>query len=351
VIRGVAAGVNVLNVWMREDGAYFYKVLLTNNPDYVPTGELDQSTCAISTGNAPYPPGMTVCTPPDAPLLANGDFEQNPGYQTAWVVPTWSGSYISAANPHDSNLSLRMTSYQQGIGFYQPYAYQQFTMPDWITNTTTMKLKLWKSVNDWGTPEMTDTVYLVLRTTGTTPTLVSTPTIAARGNEGFNFPDNYGPGQIDLAPIMRATGHDPALYAGQPLQLYFYDNSNSPGCLRFGPGCYWTDFYLDDIELTICTSQPIPPADVTKATLRGRLRVWIGGIPSAKQGVPVWAYRQNGAMLTTYTIQDSSYGLYLLDPGEYVIYAEWWEGPDLYNALTTVTVSAGLEYFKDLDLY
>jgi hypothetical protein len=56
-------------------------------------------------------------------------------------------------------------------------------------------------------------------------------------------------------------------------------------------------------------------------------------------------------MLTTYTIQDSSYGLYLLDPGEYVIYAEWWEGPDLYNALTTVTVSAGLEYFKDLDLY
>jgi len=349
VIRNVAAGTNVINVWMREDGAYFYKILLTTNPNYVPTGEVEQSVCAISVVPAPYPPGMRVCTPPHTPLLTNGDFEQNPGWQTAWILGP--GSNISAYNPHDSNLSLRMTSYQPGIGFRQPYAYQQFTMPDWITTTTTMNLSLWKSINACGTSEITDTLWLVLRAPGSPPTVVSTRTLVARGNEGYNFPDNYNFGQVDLAPTMRVVGYDPALYAGQPLQLYFYDDSNSLSCTSFGPTCFWTDFYLDDIKLEICTSQPVPEPDPTKATIKGSLRVWINGMPAAKQGVRVWAYRQNGPMFTTYTIHDSSYGFYLLDPGQYVIYSEWWEGSDLYNALTTVTVGAGVEYIKNLDLY
>ena len=244
-----------------------------------------------------------------------------------------------------------MTSWQQGSGFKQPYTWQEFTMADWITDTTTINLRLWRSVNQWVTPEVTDTLHMALRTTDMTPTLVSTPTVIARGDDGFSFPDNYTYGEWDLVPAMLAASQIPANYASQPLQLYFYDDSNSPSCPTFGPTCFQTDFYLDDIELEICTSQLIPDPDPTKASIKGDLRVWIGGIPITKQGVRVWAYKQNGAMLTSYSLHDSSYGFYLLDSGEYIIYAEWWEGPDLYNALATIVTGAGVEYIRNLDLY
>ncbi len=351
-INNVEAGTNIINVWMREDGAWFNKILLTTNPDYVPAGDIDQSPCLASAGSEPFPPGMTVCTPPDAPLLTNGDFEDNPGTQTAWQGPLNNvGTNISSANPYEGNLGLRMTSYQPGVGFKQPYAWQQFTMADWITGTTTMKLRLRKSVNDQGTSEITDTLHAVLRTTGITPSVVSTPIVVAHGNQGFGFPDNYMYLETDLIAAMQSAGQNPVNYASQNLQLYFYDTSNSTSCTHFGSDCFWTDFYLDNIELEICTTQPLPDPDPTKATITGDVRVWISGIPTAKQGVRVWAYRQNGAMLTTYTIHDSTYGFYLLDPGEYVLYAEWWEGPDLYNALTTLTVSIGVNYTRNLDLY
>jgi hypothetical protein len=352
VINGVEAGTNVINVWMREDGAYFNKILLSSNPDFVPTGDIDPSPCVSAISQEPYPPGLMVCTPEDSPLLTNGDFEENPGYQTAWVVPTAEGSNISSANPHDSNLSLRMISWQSGGGFKQPYAYQDFTMSDWITDTTTMNLSLWKSINDHGTASVNDALKVELRTTGLTSTLVSTPTIVARGSEGYGFPDNYLQVQWDLAPAMQALGQIPANYAGQDLRLYFYDDSHDPDtCIAFGDSCFWTDFYVDDVVLEICTSQPVPAGDPAKATIQGAIRVWIGGIPTQKQGVRVWAYQQNGAMLTTYSIHDSTYSFHLLDPGEYVIYSEYWEGPDLYNALTTINVSAGVSYTRNLDLY
>jgi hypothetical protein len=213
-------------------------------------------------------------------------------------------------------------------------------MPDWITTTTTMDLSLWKSVLDQGLPEAGDELKVALRTSGMTPTLISTATVIATGDQS----SIYTSGEWDLVPAMQAVGQNPANYVGQTLQLYFYDDSNDPGCTNFGPNCFWTDFYLDDLELEICTIQPIPTPDPTKATIRGSLVVMLGGVPTPKQGVRVWAYRQNGAMQTTYSIHDSSYGFYLLDPGEYVIYAEWWEGPDLYTAFNTVDASAGVEY-------
>ncbi len=341
VIRNVSTGVNTINVWMREDGAWFYKILLTTDPNYTPSGDVAQSPCAVSAGDEPFPPGMQVCTPPDAPLLDNGDVEDNPGFQTAWSF-NGDGTNISSLNPHGGNLSLRMTTWENG--FRSPAIWQEFTMADWITGTTTMKLRLWTSVNDQGSAEYTDTLKVELRTTGITPTVISTPTIVARGDQGNLFPDNYTFGEWDLVPAMQAVGANPINYAGQNLQLYFYDDSNDPNCLDFGPGCYWTDFYLDDLELEICTTQPIPPLDPTKTTIKGALRVMLGGIPTPKQGVRVWAYMQNGPMYTTYSIHDSSYGFYNIEPGEYVIYAEWWEGPDLYTAVNTVTAGAGVEY-------
>jgi hypothetical protein len=348
ILTGVSAGVNLINVYMREDGAWFYKLLLTTDPNFVPTRDMAQSACAVTAPPEPYPPGLMICTPPDKPLLKNGGFEENPGYQTAWVVPNQEGTNISSEGNRSGSLALLMASYRTGSGFKRPWCYQQFTMPDWITSTTTMKLSLWKLVDQMGTPEYTDTLKVALRTTGITPTLVSTPTVVARGNEGST--EHYF-GQWDLAQAMLASGQNPINYASQPLQLYFYDDSNALDCVTFGPECFATRFYLDDVALEVCTSQPRPDPDPSKAIIRGTLRILQYGQRIPKQGVRVWAYRQNGAMLTTYTIHDSTYSFYGLDPGEYVIYSEWWDGADLYNALTTRQVSAGIEYPVNLELY
>jgi hypothetical protein len=346
-LAGVSAGVNVVNVYMREDGASFYKILLSTDANFVPTTDVDQSACSITAPEEPYPPGMMICTSDNAPLLDNGDFEDSPGYQTAWEVPNQYGVNISSENPYEGSLDLRMASYQTGGGFKQPYCYQTFTMPDWITSTTTMDLHLWKSVDQWYTAEVTDTLKVVLRTTGITPTLVSTPTVVARGNESYA----YHEAEWDLAPAMESSGQNPVNYAGQSLQLYLYDDSNALGCASFGPSCFATAFYLDDVELDICTTQPVPALESTTAIIRGNLRIVQNGQSIEKQGVRVWAYQQSGAMLTTYSIHDSTYGFYGLDAGLYVLYAEYWDGADLYNALTTRQVSAGVQYWKDLDLY
>jgi hypothetical protein len=214
-----------------------------------------------------------------------------------------------------------------------------------------MNLSLWKSVDQGGTAEVTDTLKVVLRTDETTPTAVSTYTVIARGDQGAGFPSNYVSGEWDLALAMRTIGQDPANYTGQNLRLYIYDDSSALSCLNFGPTCFDTSFYVDDVALEICTSQPVPAADPAKSSIKGAVRVWINGIPVRKQGVRVWAYRENGAMYTTYSIQDASYGFYLMEPGEYVLYAEWWEGPDLYSAMTSIRVNAGIQYTRDLNLY
>lgn len=348
ILTGVTAGVNLINVFMREDGAWFYKLLLTTDPSFVPTRDMAQSACAVTAPAEPYPPGLMICTPPDKPLLKNGGFEENPGYQTAWVFSHQAGVNVSAYGNRSGSLALLMASYRTGSGFMRPWCYQQFTMPEWITSTTTMKLSLWKLVDLMGTPEFTDTLRVALRTTGMTPTLVSTPTVVARGNEGST--EHYF-GQWDLASAMIASGQNPINYASQPLQLYFYDDSNALDCMTFGPNCFATRFYLDDVALEVCTSQPRPDPDPSKAIIKGSLRILQNGQRIPKQGVRVWAYRQNGAMLTTYSIHDSTYSFYGLDPGEYVIYSEWWDGADLYNALTTRRVSAGIEYTVNLELY
>jgi Flp pilus assembly protein TadG len=345
-IANVTAGVHTINVWMDEDGAWFNQILLTTNANYTPSGDLNQSACDVSNGQDPYPPGLVQCTSDSAPLLQNGGFEDQ--VTPIWTIPNPAGTSISSNNPNTGQQSLYMASYSQsGEGFKWPYAWQQFTMGDWITNTSTLKLKLWKSVDIQGFSEVTDTLKAVLRTAGATPTAVSTPTVIARGDGGAD----YVADEWDLFPAMRALGNNPASFVGQNLQLYFYDDSNSSSCTNWGPNCFWTDFYVDDVSLQLCTSQPIPPSDASKATIKGDVRVWLHGIPVRKQGVRVWAYKQNGAMYTTYSIQDATYGFYLMEPGDYVLYAEWWEGADLYTALTGVRAVAGATASKSLDLY
>jgi hypothetical protein len=144
----------------------------------------------------------------------------------------------------------------------------------------------------------------------------------------------------DLATAIKQAGRNPESYAGDTLQLYFYNTSNS-SCSGnpSDPSCYETNYRLDSVEFEVCTTQPDPPYEQSKVfKVGGPLRVFIGGAPQPKQGVRVWTYKQNGELLTTYSLHDSNYFFYNVEPGEYVIYSEYWDGPNLYSAFTTVTV-------------
>jgi hypothetical protein len=291
-----------------------------------------------------FPPGLMVCS---GNLLQNSGFENS--LLAPWTAPN--GAVNKVPDEYQGVFSALMYTWVPGA-HQQPVLAQPFTMPDWvISSTTTINLSLYQCVRDMAGSgaEPNDHLNAGLRTTGGTPTLVTTPTLVADGNtanSGPCTPGDFGPYSTNLAAAMLAAGNNPESYANQTLRLDLYDTSsnlsvcNGPGG---GPGnaaCYETDYRLDNVELEVCTTQPIPPHQPGQATIGGPLRVFVGGAPQPRPGVRVWTYRQNGELLTTYTLHDSTYHFYNVEPGEYVIYAEHWDGPNLYSAFTTVTVGA-----------
>ncbi|GAB4526497.1 MAG: hypothetical protein Kow0063_00810 [Anaerolineae bacterium] len=337
-----SAGLHTLNVWMREDGFEIYKLLLTNDPNFTPSGNIDQSPCQGTQpgGGEQIPPGLMICT---GDLIQNGGFEET--QLAPWTVPN--GGVNKIPEQYEGVFAAVMHTYN-GAEHLQPALGQTFDMPDWIISTTTsINLSFYQCVRD-GWPgsgaEPNDRLMVGLRSTGVTPTLITTATQVANGNTTVYGPScegDYANYSTDLAAAMTA---NPELYQSQRLELFFYDTSNDLGVCN-GPGggpanasCYETDYFLDEVELEVCTTQPIPPHEPGKATIGGPLRVFLSGAPIPKPGVRVWTYKQNGELLTTYSLHDSNYFFYNIDPGEYVIYSEYWDGPNLYSAFTTVTV-------------
>jgi len=291
-----------------------------------------------------FPPGLTVCT---GNLIQNGGFE---GSQLLpWRAPN--GAVNDDFSPgYEGQEAALMYTYRQQEPHHQPVLAQDFTMPEWvISSTTTINLSLYRCARDYpgSGPEPDDHLNVGLRSTGN---LISDPILVADGgtaNTSTCVPTDYTLFSSDLAEAIKAAGGDTQDYAGQELELYVYDTSSDPSTCRppnglDNPACYETHFYLDNVGLDICTSQPVPDPEPGKAyKVGGPLRVFIGGAPQPKQGVRVWTYQPNGELLTTYSLHDSTYFFYNVDPGEYVIYSEYWDGPNLYSAFTTANVNAG----------
>jgi hypothetical protein len=298
---------------------------------------------------------LAVCT---GNVIQNGGFE---GSQLApWRAPN--GAVNDDFSPgYEGQQAALMYTYRQQEPHHQPVLAQTFTMPDWvISSTTTINLSLYQCARDYpgSGPEPDDHLNVGLRSTGNTPEFISDPILVADGdtaNSSTCLPTDYTLFGSDLAEAVKAAGGNTQDYAGQTLELYVYDTSSDPGTCRppngfNNPACYETHFYLDNVGLDICTSQPVPDPEPDKAyQVGGPLRVFIGGAPQPKQGVRVWTYKQNGDLLTTYSLHDSTYFFYNVDPGEYVIYSEYWDGPNLYSAFTTVRVQAG-QSITDLSL-
>jgi hypothetical protein len=188
-------------------------------------------------------------------------------------------------------------------------------------------------------------LHFYLRTTGgislTVPITVAT---------GQDLPDldpfNYNNTQwshfvTDVAPSVAAAGYNLVNFAAQPLQAYFI----SPN-----PGGNSTEFYLDKIELDVCTTQPLP--DPIDNSLGGKTML----NQSLRPGTNVWAYKMQGGgvaggpVYTTYSIQDGTYHFYNLPAGTYLIYAEYWLGGTRYSGQAVATVPASGTVTRDLVL-
>ncbi len=227
-----------------------------------------------------------------------------------------------------------------------PYLYQDFTMPTWVltptaTGGTSLNLTLHAAVNPEGSPNPDPLFASVQNQTGQTITNYSPITVTTGDLPPYIDPNNPNPDNSEWVQkkLNLADGfNNPAdllNFTGQPLRLYFNaPNPNSTDSTRF---------YVDNIDLQVCTQQPTPASFNTK--IAGDVRVFLNGVPTPKPGVFVWIYAIDGTMAKTYTIQDSTFSFYDLpaSPGgtQYVLYAEYWENNTFYSASTVLILTPG----------
>jgi len=336
-------GQNMLSLWMHKDGFELYQILLTKDENFDPTGQgtFNQSQCA-SLGVPPAPPGLQQCQE----SIVNGDFESD-ALMSEWIYPSISQQVSRTTAPHffGPNQSFSMVLPDTLVGCIprQPWLYQEFTVPSWIITPTinagtTMKLKLHAGVNPEGSPEP-DELFVTLRDqTGTFN--VTNPVTVAIGSEQPTLvpPVNNNNGwklkEFNLAQAFNSPA-DLLQYRDQNLQLYF--EAPNPA------GSDSTQFYLDNVSLEICSTEPTP--DDYNTLVAGEIRVLIDGVPTAKPGIFVWIYAIEGEMQKTYTIQDSSFSFYDLPAASggttYILYAEYEEDDTFYSASTIILLRPG----------
>jgi len=337
------AGRNRLSLWMHKDGFELYQILLTQDASFDPTGlgAFNQSGC-LNLSLPPSPPGLQQCQA----AIVNGDFE-NDALMSKWIYPGVSQQVTRTSVPHyfGPNQSFGMVLPDTRIGGIprEPWIYQAFTVPSWITTPTnnvgpTMNLKLHVGVNPEGSPEP-DELFVTLRDQTGSFTVTIPVTVATGADQPALVPpvssnNGWVLKQLDLAQAFNAPA-ELLQYRDQNLQLYF-ETPNPAGTDS-------TRFYLDNIDLEICNIAPTPVSFNTKVA--GEIRVLVDGVPKAKPGVSVWIYALEGDMQQTYTIQDASFSFYDLPaaPGgtTYILYAQYETGYAVYSNWTLLLLRPG----------
>jgi hypothetical protein len=131
-------------------------------------------------------------------------------------------------------------------------------------------------------------------------------------------------------------------YVGQDLTLYF----DAPNARDEGD----SHFYIDQVRCEACTTVHPPAPEPGKVhRLGGKLQVILAGQPTEMEGIDVWAIQLPDGIMppsqldfqATYSIQDSTYNFYNLNPGTYRIYAEVWVSGNMYSAVMTIDANAG----------
>ncbi len=276
----------------------------------------DPSSCpeAVGVPVVEPPPGLTVCTG----LLQETSFETAPP-QKWFLPPEENVSLFNDPGAPSGSTTLRAPTFEGN--FNNPFFHQQFTMPDWvISSTTKFSLNLFREVDALGDDDPNDRFYAVVATAPNVASQITTPTLVAQGIGTTNWQSV----NVDLPLLPSVNLED---YTGQPLYVYFYNNSNAQeGCPPFKPTCHDSQFFFDDVQLTSCTTQP-PPSPVT-SLIKGTVTLHrLGGTNEKIAGVKVWAYSEGGELFETFTVQNGQFNLYNLPSSpsgiEYFIYAEY----------------------------
>jgi hypothetical protein len=353
----LSQGVHVINIWGYEDDFELLQIMLTNRPpstyspsDPVPFG---QSDCLVPVPPE-FPPNLEQCTL----VLQNTGFETgSPSLGTfVWVAgqsegqKAEHGAYAYPASGSSFGIRMKVEPLYVGGPVNQAYLYQSFNMPDWILPSpdTTAKLTLYKAVDKRANPPLYidkdsagDKIYVVLRNENGVD--LTNPVDLANGADNPDADDLLLDKWVSVEKnlIDSFTG-SPVDAAGKQLQTYIYGQTGA-GNDAGDPGSSW--FHVDEVQLEVCTTQPEPAAESDKGKITGQLAVFNGGVPQPVQGVPVWAYKVDGAMHTTYTINAPSgsdnYSFHNLDPGVYIVYAKFVNSSgEEFGASTSINVVA-----------
>jgi hypothetical protein len=159
--------------------------------------------------------------------------------------------------------------------------------------------------------------------------MITTPTEVARGDEADNSGSHTVNWILKTASLPIRSDINLEDYAGQNLYVYFYNmtNANTPAgvCPPTDAACGETLFYFDNVDLRICTTQPLPDPITTR--IKGQVTVLEAGNKfQTYENDRVWAYSEGGELYQTVTIQDGEFNFYNLPASAtgitYYVYAE-----------------------------
>jgi hypothetical protein len=191
---------------------------------------------------------------------------------------------------------------------------------------TTLSLDFFYRVNNLSDGDDSDDKYYAIVATSPSPSgvLVTDPVEIVNGFINAPKPNTTTGWTQKSLQLPVASGVNLNNYAGQNLYLYIYNNSNT-ACSP-PSGCHASEFYFDDVNLSICTAEPLPTSASTQLTGN----VWLhqlGASPQKIAGVKVWAYAENGTLYQTFSIQNGKFNFFNLPATsagtKYFLYAEY----------------------------
>jgi hypothetical protein len=225
----------------------------------------------------------------------------------------------------------------------QAWATQEFIVPDFISSTQPIKVEMEASLYSLvpadgpeNTSRLEDKLWLGVRDPSGTE--LTQPVVVVDGGQPDR--DTFRRFERDLVPLFE--GSEIRDHIGESLRFRLYaNNADGQGTSRF---------HVDQIRCDICTTILPPDPEPDKVyRLGGRLLVILEGRPTPMPGIEVWAIQlpdgttppEELGTWSTYSIQDSTYNMFNLNPGRYRVYAEVWVSGNLYTASTTIQVEAG----------
>jgi hypothetical protein len=329
------------------------------SPDY---GEVDDFYMCVRDASPPtvFPPHYQECTE----VIENGRLEDPPipANATGWVRNEDYSVLRNTANPHWVEPGERygyalLAETLPGPGPLSPWVYQEVVLPNWMNDSTTGVLTLQKGVY-WvtGSPRPGDTLMFDMRSSPSVT--ASLPITIATGADEPDYPpppdshnDRLREVSVDVMPTLIG---DPTAYSGQPLQAWFYaPNPSYPvGDPNFGDN-FQTEFWIDNISLEVCTTQPEPDIIPGTGKVSGRvMRIPPGRPPEIVPGATVWIWAEDVPMETTFVVQDGTYSFYNLEPADnYKVYFQYEDADRTYWYLATIDVGAGANITLNVTMF